>query len=55
MTEQEFVFWFSGYVSAIQDRVRVPNQADWERIVLALKKVSLKNNTDLIFVGANCS
>jgi hypothetical protein len=37
---EEFVYWLSGYVSAIDGRVKVPNEQDWERIKTALTKVS---------------
>lgn len=41
MTANDFVFWFSGYVSAIGDRVKVPNEQDWVRIRAALDKVNV--------------
>ncbi len=41
MTANEFVFWFSGYVSAITERVKVPNEQDWARIRSALDKVNV--------------
>lgn len=40
MSLEEFVFWLSGYVSAIEGRVQVPNHEDWNRIKQALVKVS---------------
>lgn len=41
MTSDEFIYWFSGYMSAINERVKVPNEADWTRIRAALSKVSM--------------
>lgn len=41
MTANEFVFWLSGYVTAINERVKVPNDQDWAKIKEALSKVSM--------------
>ena len=45
MTPEEFVYWLSGYVSAIDDRVKVPNENDWARIKSSLAKVNQKFNS----------
>lgn len=39
MTNDEFVYWLSGYISAINGRVKVPNEHDWDQIKLALSTV----------------
>lgn len=53
MSMEEFVYWLSGYVSAIQDRVQVPNNKDWERIKLALSKVHHAHTVGFKFETAN--
>lgn len=50
MSTEEFVYWLSGYVSAIDGRVKVPNESDWERIKNALHNVKQKYMPDFKLV-----